>query len=295
MTCGKLKGGGMIRKYLFRWISAEIFTFLLLLSVNPAFSQVIQPFSKNQLTKEDKLLFKKLSMCSNEAVWGMVTGKGYMNVFTNKMKVIAHPELRMVGRARTVRVIPYRKDLLKSSPISEKLGGDNVIYLTFQAAEDTKAGDILVIDAGGIDDSGNLGDQMYYRFLAQGCAGLVVFGAIRDLQEIFDANSPVYVSEAHAAPAFRIMSVDYQVPVNIDGAVVAPGDILLGDREGIVIVPAEAAAEIADQAYEHSLEEKFYRELLKQGRPLIGLHPPDEEVRTLWEEYKKKNPPMLDE
>ncbi len=280
----------MLTRMLRRFFVAEMTVFLIFLSFVGGFSQVIQPFSKNQLSRDDRILFKKLSLCSNEAVWGMVTGKGYTNVFTNELKIVARPDLRMIGRARTVRVIPYRKDLLQSSSISDRLGGDNVIHLTFRAAEETQAGDILVIDAGGIDDSGNLGDQMYYRFLAQGCAGLVVFGAIRDLEEIYEANSPVYVSAAHAAGAFRIMSIDYQVPVNIGGAVVAPGDILLGDREGIVVIPAEAAAEIADRAYERSLEEEFYRGLLKQGRSLIGLHPPDADVRALWEEYKRSHP-----
>ena len=254
-------------------------------------SQVIQPFAKKQLTQKDRILFKKLSSCSNEAVWGMVLQNGYTNIFTNKLKMVLHPELRMVGRARTVRVVPYRKDLLKTSPISGKLGGDNVIFYTFQAAEDTEAGDILVIDAGGIVDAGNLGDQMYYRFLAQGCGGLVINGAIRDMQEISEANSPGYMLDAHAMHAAPIMTVDYQVPVNIGGAVVAPGDILLGDMEGIVVVPGEIAESIADKAYEHSLEEEFYRELLKQGRSLIGLHPPDEEVQKLWEAYKKEHPP----
>ena len=260
-----------------------------------AAAQIIQPFSKNQLNKKDRILFAKLSKSNNESVWGMLRGKGYTTNFTNKLKMVLHPELRMIGRARTIRIIPYRKDLLKSSAISKKLGGDSKIHLTFQAAEDTKAGDILVIDAGGLVHEGSIGDQMYYRFLAQGCAGMVVFGAIRDVDEIWRANSPVYLLDAHASGAVSIMTVDYQVPVNIGGAVVAPGDILLGDREGIIVLPAEVADEIADEAYKHSLEEEFYRMLLKQGRSLIGLHPPDEEVQILWEKYQKEHPLELNE
>lgn len=262
----------------------------LMLSVSNLSAQVIQPYVKKQLSPADKKLFEKLTKCNNESVWGVLTGMGYTNVFTDELKMNLHPELRMVGRARTVHVIPYRKDILKTPDWVKKLGGDNVIYLTFQAAEETQVGDILVIDAGGICTAGNLGDQMFYRFLAQGLGGMVVNGAIRDMDEIWKANCPIYIKAAIAMHAGPIMTVGYQTPVNIGGAVVNPGDILLGDREGIVVVPAEAAEEVAKKAYLQTVEEAFYRELLKQGRSLIGLHPPDEETQKLWEEYKKTHP-----
>lgn len=263
---------------------------MVILSVCNLSAQVIQPYVKKQLTPADKKLFEKLAKCNNESVWGALTGMGYTNVFTNELKMNLHPELRMVGRARTIHVVPYRKDILKTPDWVKKLGGDNVIYLTFQAAEETQVGDILVIDAGGICTAGNLGDQMFYRFLAQGLGGMVVNGAIRDMDEIWKANCPIYIKAAVAMHAGPIMTVGYQTPVNISGAVVNPGDILLGDREGIVVVPAEAVEEVAKKAYLQTVEEAFYRELLKQGRSLIGLHPPDEETQKLWEEYKKTHP-----
>ena len=99
----------------------------------------------------------------------------------------------------------------------------------------------------------------------------------------------VYMRRGQAAAVRpHLMSVDYQVPVRIGDVTVVPGDILLGDRHGVLVIPAALAEEVVDAALQKVDFEEYQRELLLSGRPIYGVYPPDEETKKGYEEWKKR-------
>src|SRR5262245_39478262 len=119
---------------------------------------------------EDQAILERLREVNLESVWAELQGLGYVNQFMADLQVL-RPDLKMVGRARTVRFLPLRPDLAKA-----RTGP----ALNSRAAEETEPGDILVVDACGVRHAGFLGDVIATRFLVRGGAGMVVDGAIRD-------------------------------------------------------------------------------------------------------------------
>ncbi len=145
--------------------------------------------------------------------------------------------MRMVGRARTMRYLPNRKD------VREKLYSAGP-QLNYKSAEEAQPGDVLVFDAGGETRAGVSGGVTTVRFLVRGGAGLVIDGAMRDVPELEAMPIQTYMRRGHASSVSPIMmSVDYQVPVRIGTVTVIPGDILVGESTGILVIPAAIAVE----------------------------------------------------
>jgi regulator of RNase E activity RraA len=151
--------------------------------------------------------------------------------------------------------------------------------LNYVSAEEAMPGDILVFDAGGDTRSAVSGDVTTLRFLVRGGAGMVIDGAMRDLPELAGMPFQVYTRRGQAAAVSPVlMSIDYQVPVRIGNVTVIPGDILLGERHGILVIPAAIADEVVDAALAKSELEEFQRKLLLEGRSIDGVYPPNEET-----------------
>jgi regulator of RNase E activity RraA len=188
----------------------------------------------------------------------------------------------MVGRARTMRYLPNRKD------VRAKLYAAGP-QLNYKSAEEAQPGDILVFDAGGETRAGVSGGVTTIRFLVRGGAGMVIDGAMRDVPELEAMHIQTYMRRGHASSVAPIMmSVDYQVPVRIGSVTVIPGDILVGDTTGILVIPAEIAEKVANTALEHDEQEEFQRDLLLKGESIYGVYPMNEKNRKLFEEYRKK-------
>jgi regulator of RNase E activity RraA len=152
-----------------------------------------------------------------------------------------------------------------------------------------RSGDILVFDAGGETRAGVTGGVTTIRFLVRGGAGLVIDGAVRDVPEFEAMPIQTYLRRGHASSVSPIlMSVDYQVPVRIGSVTVIPGDILVGDSQGILVIPAEIAQKVADTALEHDEQEEFQRMLLLKGEPITGVYPMSPATRKRFEEYRKQ-------
>jgi 5-oxopent-3-ene-1,2,5-tricarboxylate decarboxylase/2-hydroxyhepta-2,4-diene-1,7-dioate isomerase len=235
-----------------------------------------------RLSPSDRVLFEKLMRVGLESAWSLVTAEGYPQNFINELSPLK-PNTRMVGRARTIRYLPNRKD------VREKLYAAGP-QLNYKSAEEAQPGDILVFDAGGETRAGVSGGVTTVRFLVRGGAGLVIDGAMRDVPELEAMPIQTYMRRGHASSvAPLMMSVDYQVPVRIGSVTVIPGDILVGESTGILVIPAAIAEKVANSALEHDEQEEFQRELLLSGESIFGVYPTmNEAMRKRFEEWKAK-------
>ncbi|WP_328807974.1 fumarylacetoacetate hydrolase family protein, partial [Nonomuraea antri] len=178
----------------------------------------------------------------------------------------ARPDLRMVGVARTLRYLPLREDVF-----AEIGGGMNAQKRT---VEELQPGEVLVISARGEHGAGTLGDILATRALKRGAAGVVTDGGLRDSPAFAGLDLPSYYGAAHAAVlGRRHVPMDSQLPVDCGGVLVCPGDVLVGDAEGVVVIPPALAAEVAAAAVQQEDEERFILERVTEGAPIDGLYP----------------------
>jgi regulator of RNase E activity RraA len=184
----------------------------------------------------------------------------------------------MVGPAVTVRFAPAREDLTTY----EALG--NPAYPQRHAIEHIERGAVLVMDCRGVSDAACAGDILVARLLARAAAGLVLDGGIRDWVSAQGSGLPIYAL-GPAAPAHvaRLMAVDEDVPVGCAGVLVVPGDVMVGDGEGVVCVPRAVADKVAAGGVEQEALEAFLLAKIRSGAPLPGTYPPNEATLA---EYK---------
>ena len=235
-----------------------------------------------KLNAQDQALFKPLRQVSIDTVSGLLMGMGYPDQYIEEVLPIAK-DTKMVGRARTLRYLPVRPDL--SDQMKEKYQ----FSLLHHAIEEIEPGDVLMVDAGGCTGSGFIGDVMLSRLIILGGTGIVVDGAIRDLTVMRDMGCPIFTRGVHAAVSQRrLIAVDYQVCIKCSDVTVVPGDIILGDDEGSIVIPADLAEEVAQKAIEIEDRELFLREVIEQGqRPLQEVYPPNDEVMKEYEAHRK--------
>ena len=238
-------------------------------------------YIQERLNAKDRALFDKLMRVGIESAWALVTAEGYPQNFINELTPLK-PNYRMVGRARTMRYLPNRKD------VRAKLYGAGP-QLNYKSAEEAEPGDVLVFDAGGETRAGVSGGVTTIRFLVRGGAGMVIDGAMRDMPELEAMHIQTYMRRGHASSVSPIMmSVDYQVPVRIGSVTVIPGDILVGDSTGILVIPADIVEKVANTALEHDDQESFQRDLLLKGESIYDVYPMNAATKKRYEEYRKQ-------
>lgn len=260
---------------------ASIFAQKATLKLEPVERQM-PAYIVERLSASDRVLFDKLMRVGLESAWSLVTAEGYPQNFINELSPLK-PNTRMVGRARTMRYLPNRKD------VRDKLYAAGP-QLNYKSAEDAQPGDVLVFDAGGETRAGVSGGVTTIRFLVRGGAGLVIDGAMRDVPELEAMPIQTYMRRGHASSVSPLMmSVDYQVPVRIGSVTVIPGDILVGESTGILVIPAAIAEKVANTALEHDQQEEFQRELLLKGESIFGVYPMNDATRKRFEEWKAKS------
>ncbi|MGV9771244.1 fumarylacetoacetate hydrolase family protein [Streptosporangium sp. NPDC003464] len=192
----------------------------------------------------------------------------------------ARPDLRMVGVARTLRYLPLREDVF-----DEIGGGMNAQKRT---VEEIRPGEVLVIEARGERGAGTLGDILALRALRRGAAGVVTDGGLRDSPSFAGLDLPAYYAVAHAAVlGRRHVPMDSQVPVACGGVLVMPGDVLVGDAEGVVVIPPRLAAEVARDAARQEAEERFIYQRVDEGASVDGLYPMNRTWRETYEEQER--------
>ncbi|MBI3911971.1 MAG: hypothetical protein HY320_13700 [Armatimonadetes bacterium] len=232
---------------------------------------------------DETQMFDLLRRISLDSAWGVLNQLGYPNQFCEGLQVV-RPDLLMVGRAVTIRCLPIRRDLAEQVRARGPM-------LNARAAEEARPGDVLVVDAGGETGAGFLGDVIAARFIYNGGAGMVIDGALRDLQILGKMPLPLYLKAAHAAGSGRrILPVDYNVPVRVGNVTVLPGDVLMGDAEGVLVIPRALAEQVAREALATDHQENFLRGVLEQGRSIYGVYPPDEAILAEYEAYLREHP-----
>jgi regulator of RNase E activity RraA len=223
-------------------------------------------------------IFATLRVPSTATVWSALARHGLRNTFLQGVRPL-RPGQRMVGQAFTLRYIPAREDLDWTGTL------DNLTDPQRIAVERVGPDDVLVIDARGDTRAGSLGAILAMRIKVRGAAGVVTDGAFRDSPAIADSGLPAYARAAHAATNKTIHHpTDVQVPIACGGVAVFPGDVLVGDDEGVVVIPRHFAAEVAQEAAAQEQREDFIMEKIRGGASILGVYPPNE--ATL-EEYKR--------
>jgi regulator of RNase E activity RraA len=193
----------------------------------------------------------------------------------------ANPELgRMVGPAHTLRFIPMREDLAVPASVADPSNPQRA------SIEKTPAGHVLVIDTGGVVQSGSLGDILVARLHQRGVAGVVTDGAIRDGAELRTMSLPVFCAGFAAPPSYgRMMAVAADCPIGCGGVAVFPGDVVVGDTDGVVVIPCALAAEVAHEGAERERLERFIRLRVDRGASTFGLYPPNEAAMAAYRRW----------
>lgn len=193
------------------------------------------------------------------------------------------PDLRMVGYAHTLRYVAIRADVreaMKGSEDAQK-----------RAVESVSPGDVLIMEARNETGAGTIGDILAARVLARGGAGIVTDGGVRDTPGVTELDIPTYYRIANGASLWSAhMPLDVGVPITCGGALVMPGDVVVGDAEGVVILPAALAEEIAHDAHEVEQRESFALERVKAGESFRGLFPLSPERQPDYERWLSQRP-----
>ena len=207
--------------------------------------------------------------------------RGLDNVTIDGVRPL-HPGAKLVGLARTLRFVPNREDLFDSHG-----GGYNAQKRAFDAVGE---GEVIVIEARGESGSGTLGDILAIRAHARGAAGIVTDGGVRDIDAVSAVGIPVYTAGAHPAVlGRRHVPWDADVTIACGGTTVQPGDILVGDADGVIVIPPALAAEVADAALEQEIEDGWITERVAEGHAVDGLFPLAGEWKDRYRAWRATN------
>jgi 4-hydroxy-4-methyl-2-oxoglutarate aldolase len=243
--------------------------------------------------KVDDKFLKKMEGLSAEEVWAVLPGEGYNNQYEGNFQIL-HPEKKLIGRAVTVQFMPTRPDIKGPNEADAKAKG--VINPGNQRVLDMlQEGDVLVADIFGKIEGGTLvGDNLATYVWAVTHRGMVVDGAIRDLEGIFPIPMGAYYRGVHPTPISKeLMITGINIPIRIGNATVMPGDAVFGDREGVYFIPPHLVTKVLDKADETHIHdewtrEKFINENGKYKSSEIYSTPKDPKLQQEYKEYLKK-------
>ena len=208
--------------------------------------------------------------------------RGFRNVFLQGVRPLGRYGATMVGPAYTLRNIPAREDI-------DRLDGfAGTEHPQRKAIENAPAGKVLVIDCRGDARAASAGEILVNRLAVRGAAGLVSDGGIRDSLPISAMAMPVYCA-GPSAPLNLVQhhAIDIDVPIACGGVAVYPGDMVVGDADGVVVIPAHLADEVAADAAEQEILEEFLLTRIQGGARLPGTYPPDEATKADYAEWRK--------
>ncbi len=191
----------------------------------------------------------------------------------------------MVGEAFTLRYMPAREDLNKLDVFRDRGHPQR------KAVEDCPPGAVLVMDSRKDARAASAGGILVTRLQQRGVAGVVTDGGFRDSAEIATLDMPAYHSRPSAPTNLTLhQAIDINVPIGCGDAPVFPGDVIVGDNDGVIVIPAHLADEIANEATEMTAFEDFVTEKVRGGQSILGLYPPtDESNLELFAAWRKQN------
>ena len=223
-----------------------------------------------------------LSRVTTATLTTILLKKGLRNVWLRGTKPLRPGLPRTVGRAFTLRFVPAREDLATpeswASPIS-----------TRAAIEAMPAGCIAVADAMGVSDAGIFGDILCARMVKRGVAALITDGVVRDVAGVLGTGLPVWCNGAAAPPSVAGLTfVAWQQPIGCGGVAVFPGDVVVVDADGAVLIPAALLDDMLALAPEQERFEGWIMDEVNHGAVLPGLYPPDSKTKARYEAWKAK-------
>lgn len=210
--------------------------------------------------------------------------RGFRNTLMFGPRPLNPRAVKFAGRAVTVRTIAVREDLLEAQQRGERPN------LQSEAVASVGAGDVLVVGMGGETRTAFMGDVMTTHLLAKGAAAAVLDGAVSDAAAISEIPFPVFCTGNAATPL-----TSHRLVVEIGGAIdcagvpVLPGDVIMGDANGVAAIPAHVAAEVAEACAERELLEEFVIEKVRAGAPLAGAYPPDEATLAAFRAWRAEH------
>jgi regulator of RNase E activity RraA len=209
--------------------------------------------------------------------------RGLRNQFIQDVRPLNPALPNMVGEAFTLRYIPAREDL---NPITVFQNRD---HPQRKAVEECPAGAVFVIDSRKDARAASAGSILVSRLMKRGVAGVVTDGGFRDSPEIARLPIPAYHNRPSAPTNLTLhQALDLNVPIGCGDVAVFPGDVVVGDGEGVIVIPAAISDEVADEAVEMTAFEDFVTEKVMEGRSILGLYPPtDEQSRTDFAAWRK--------
>lgn len=227
---------------------------------------------------------KKLKTVSTATLATALFKRGFKNQFIQGVKPLKKGKPTMVGEAFTLRYIPAREDLNPITVFKDPKHPQRV------AVETCPKGSVLIIDSRKDSRAASAGSILASRLMVRGAAGLVTDGGFRDSAEIANLEMPAY-HHAPSAPTNLTLhqALDINVPIGCGDVAVFPGDVIVGDDDGVMVIPAELADEIADEAVRMTLYEDFVTERVLAGHTIVGLYPMTlEENKKAFELWKEK-------
>ncbi len=215
----------------------------------------------------------KLKTVSTATICTALFKRGFRNQMIQGVSPLDAGKPTMVGEAFTLRYIPAREDLNPITVFQDRSHPQR------KAVEDCPPGAVFVIDSRKDARAASAGSILVTRLMKRGVAGVVTDGGFRDAAEIAKLNIPSFHSRPSAPTNLTIhQALDINVPIGCGDAPVWPGDVIVGDSDGVVVIPAGIADEIADEAVEMTAFEDFVTEKVNEGRSILGLYPATDPV-----------------
>jgi regulator of RNase E activity RraA len=234
------------------------------------------PLSKS--TREKLMTVSTATLCT------ALFKRGLRNQFIQEVTPLNDSLPNMVGEAFTLRYIPAREDLNTMSVFLDPNHPQRV------AIEQCPPGAVMVFDSRKNARAASAGAILISRLMVRGVAGVVTDGGFRDSPEIAALRFPAY-QQRPSAPANLTLhqALDINVPIGCGDVAVFPGDVMVGDGEGVVVIPAEIADDIATEAFEMTVFEDFVTEEILKGRSIVGLYPPTtDKAKDDFEVWRKR-------
>ncbi|MFB7913068.1 dimethylmenaquinone methyltransferase [Streptomyces sp. NPDC056061] len=232
---------------------------------------------------------EQLARAGSSTVANMLLRRGLRNVLMAGVRPLTGGGAPLVGPASTLRFIPAREDL---DTLANYASSEN---LHRRAIEECRPGAVLVIDAFGCTAGASMGDMMAARLRRRGAFGVVTDGGYRDSAAIAATGLPCFHrGNAPAATPIALHPVALDEPVGCGGVAVYPGDVVLGDDDGVAVIPRHLVAEVAAEAAEAAAYEEFAALEIRRGRSLFGLFPATPESRKEYDTWVASGRPGLE-
>jgi regulator of RNase E activity RraA len=235
-----------------------------------------------ELDRRIDAIREDLSRVSTATTCQLLDIQGWRNTYMRGLKPLKElgRGLRFVGRARTCRYLMRRAPQQGHDPVARRKSAEIV------SIESLQPGEILCVDALGLPTAGIIGDILSTRMRVRGALAAMIYGSVRDTVEVKDVGLPVFCAGMHPGASGReLMAVDHDLPINMGGVQVLPGDVILADDEGAIAMPIEMAEYVAEHGPEKEDLEIWIRGKIEAGGSVHDYYPPTPEKL---EEYQRE-------